>query len=170
MFWESRQSKGTFPPHLTASPLRGETGNLEIASLHLNAACSYRKIRNTSKTISTGQCLPPPRHVLRVSEYPINPAMWQIGLRSAPCSLIITTAAIWRISMNEWLRAAAESLSVSPSTKKQSLYPDGDPHRHQNLVISSMAHGQPSLKISCKSVRQFLRKVANRQINKQTAT
>ena len=34
---------------------------------------------------------------------------------------------------------------------------------HQNLIICSLAHCQPSLKISCKSVRKFLRKVANRQ-------
>ena len=32
----------------------------------------------------------------------------------------------------------------------------------------SLAHCQPSLKISCKSVREFLRKVANRQTDKQT--
>jgi len=55
---------------------------------------------------------------------------------------------------------------------KQSLYPGGDPDRHQNLIICSLAHCQPSLKISCKSVRTFLRKVANRlttdkQTNKQ---
>jgi len=31
-----------------------------------------------------------------------------------------------------------------------------------------MAHCQPSLKISCKSVRKFLRKVANKQTYKQT--
>jgi len=31
-----------------------------------------------------------------------------------------------------------------------------------------MAHCQPSLKISCKSVRKFLRKVANKQTNIQT--
>jgi len=43
-----------------------------------------------------------------------------------------------------------------------------DPDRHQNLTISSLAHCQPSLKISCKSVCKFLRKVANRQTNRQT--
>jgi len=42
-----------------------------------------------------------------------------------------------------------------------------DPDRHQNLIIWSLAHCQPSLKISCKSVRKFLRKVANRQTDKQ---
>ena len=46
-----------------------------------------------------------------------------------------------------------------------------DPDRHQNLgliIFCSLAHCQPSLKISCKSVRKFLRKVANRQTNRQT--
>jgi len=39
------------------------------------------------------------------------------------------------------------------------------PDRHQNLIIWSLAHSQPSLRISCKSVPNFLHKVANRQIN-----
>jgi len=38
-----------------------------------------------------------------------------------------------------------------------------DPDLHQNLIISSFPICQPSLKISCKSVRKFVRKVANRQ-------
>ena len=42
-----------------------------------------------------------------------------------------------------------------------------DPDRHQNLIICSLAHRQPFLKISCKFVRKFLRKVANRQTDKQ---
>jgi len=42
-----------------------------------------------------------------------------------------------------------------------------DPDRHQNLLIRSLTHYQPFLKISCKSVRKFLRKVANRQTDKQ---
>jgi len=41
-----------------------------------------------------------------------------------------------------------------------------DPDRHQNLILCSSAHCQPSLKISCKSVWQFLRKVSN--TNRQT--
>ena len=62
-------------------------------------------------------------------------------------------------------------LSVSPSSDesgKQSLYPDGDPDRHQNLSICSLAHCQPSLKILCKSVWKLLRKVLNKQTDKQT--
>jgi len=44
----------TFPPHPTsASALRGETGNPEIASFHLNAACFFtKKTRNTVKNIT----------------------------------------------------------------------------------------------------------------------
>ena len=44
------------------------------------------------------------------------------------------------------------------------------PYRHQNLIICSLAHCQPSSKISCKSVGKFLREVANRQANRQTTT
>jgi len=36
-----------------------------------------------------------------------------------------------------------------------------DPDRHQNLIICSLAHCQPTLKISCKSIWKFLCKVAN---------
>ena len=43
-----------------------------------------------------------------------------------------------------------------------------EPDRYQNLTISSRVHCQPSLKISCKSVWKFLRKVDNRRTNKQT--
>jgi len=43
-----------------------------------------------------------------------------------------------------------------------------DPDRHQNLTICSLAHCQPSLKISCKSVRKLLRKVADKRTDKQT--
>jgi len=40
-------------------------------------------------------------------------------------------------------------------------------NRHQNLNICSLAHCQPFLKISCKSVQKFLHKVPNRQTNRQ---
>ena len=84
----------------------------------------------------------------------------------------ITSAAIWRISTNE----CPLITFLSPNTDeygKQSLYPDGDPDRHQNSIICSMANCQPSLKISCKSVWTFLRRVANKQTDKhmrQTTT
>jgi len=42
-----------FSPHLTsASALPGETGNPEIASLHLNAACFFTKKHETVKNIT----------------------------------------------------------------------------------------------------------------------
>jgi len=45
-----------FPPHLTsASALPGETGNLEIASFHLNAACFFTKKHETQLKILPGQ-------------------------------------------------------------------------------------------------------------------
>ena len=43
-----------------------------------------------------------------------------------------------------------------------------DPDLHQNLTICSLAHCQPSLKISRKSARKLLRKVANKRTDKQT--
>jgi len=79
----------------------------------------------------------------------------------------LTSAAIWRISMDE----CPLTISVSPNSDesgKQSLYPDGDPHCHQNLMTCSLAHSQPFLNNSCKSVRKFLRKVANGQTDRQT--
>jgi len=56
-------------------------------------------------------------------------------------------------------------LPTVTNPENKPLYPDGDPDRHQNLIICSLAHYQPSLKMSCKRVRKFLRKVANRQTN-----
>jgi len=45
------------------------------------------------------------------------------------------------------------------------MYQGGELGRHRNLTICSLAHCQPSLKISCKSVRKFFPKVAKRQTN-----
>jgi len=45
-----------------------------------------------------------------------------------------------------------------------------DPDWHQNLTICSSVHCQPSPKISFKSGQKFLRKVANRQTDRQTTT
>jgi len=58
----------------------------------------------------------------------------------------------------------------SGKSGKESLYPDGDTDRHQNLTICSLAHCQPSLKISCKSVQEFLHKVAKTQTDRQKTT
>jgi len=76
--------------------------------------------------------------------------------------------------MNDWMQQQIYirlPLSVSPNSDepgKQSLFPDGDPDCHQNLVICSLAHCQPSLKISRKSIWKFLHKVANRQTMTKT--
>jgi len=48
------------------------------------------------------------------------------------------------------------------------MYPNSDPDHHQMLIICSLAHRQPSLKLSRKSVQKFVRKFANRQTNRQT--
>jgi len=69
-------------------------------------------------------------------------------------------------------RSRVIPLSVSANSDesgKQSLYRDAGSDRHQNLIVCSLAHCQHSLKISCKSVRKFLRKVGNRQTNRQTS-
>jgi len=46
----------------------------------------------------------------------------------------LTSVGIWRISMNEF------SLITFRIQKEHSLYPDGDPDRHQNLTTCSLAH------------------------------
>jgi len=66
----------------------------------------------------------------------------------------VTSSAIWRINMSSKL--------ISQSGK-QSMYPDGDPPKFIHLFIGH-------LKISCKSVWNFLRKVANRQTNNDENT
>ena len=64
---------------------------------------------------------------------------------------------------------ALQRRTVSPNSDvfgKQSLYPDSD--RHQDFIIFSLAHCQPSLKISCKSIQTILRKVDTKERDKQT--
>jgi len=88
-----------------------------------------------------------------------------------------TSWLLWRCLLEHALQCSVAQrsrlipLSVSPNSDefgKQSLYPDGDPDRHQNLIICSLAHCQLSLKVSCKFVWKFLRKVANKQTDGQT--
>ena len=76
-------------------------------------------------------------------------------------------------SINNWKHW--DSAYLHQSTSCQSRDTDPDPHiqisdsdHHQNLIICSLAHCQPSVKIKCKSVQKFLLKVANRQTNRQT--
>jgi len=121
---------------------------------------------NTTKqcrTIQTlRQCIPPPRHVCR------GCLSW--------AGDVMTSQLLWRCLLVHALhRSVAQRsrlipVSVSPNSDesgKQSPYPDGDPDRHQNLIVCSPAHCEPSLKISCKSARKLLRKVANKQTDKQ---
>jgi len=44
-----------------------------------------------------------------------------------------------------------------------------NPDRHQSLIVRSLAHWHPSLKVLCKSVRKLLRKAANSQASKHTS-
>jgi len=73
----------------------------------------------------------------------------------------LTSAATWRISMNECPLTTFRISPNSDESGKQSLYPDGDPDRHQNLTCS-FAHCQPSMKIM--QVRsEVFAKSSNRQ-------
>jgi len=62
-------------------------------------------------------------------------------------------------------------LSVSPNSDesgKPFLYPDDDPDRRQNLTTCSLANCQPPMEFFANPFGIFLRKVANRQTNRQT--
>jgi len=74
---------------------------------------------------------------------------------------------MWRISMNE-CPLTTFRISQCDESGKKSLYPEGYLDRHQNLTVRSLVHCQLSPKISRKSVRNFLRKVANKQTDRQT--
>ena len=50
------------------------------------------------------------------------------------------------------------------------MHPEGHPDRPHNLIVCSLAQSQPSLKISCKSLREILRQVAKSQTDSQTTT
>jgi len=77
----------------------------------------------------------------------------------------LTSAAIWRISRSSRFM----SVSHFPYLPIRKTIPASRecPDRHGNLIVCSVANRQPSLKISCKSVQKFLRKVANKQTYKQ---
>ena len=81
----------------------------------------------------------------------------------------LNSVAIWQISMSSRFMSINHSpyLPIVTNPEKQSLHPDGDLDRHQNLIICSLAHCQPSLKISCKYIWKFLHKVVNRQTNNE---
>jgi len=109
---------------------------------------SCLKQRKEERLEALGQCIPPPRGRWR------NDIIVAMAMPASACHAL--------------QRHAAQSvipLPVSPNSDKsgkQSLYPDGDVDFHQNVRICWLAHCQPSLKISCKSIWKFLCKVANR--------
>jgi len=78
------------------------------------------------------------------------------------CSQSYTTTVATRSTGTVHTCAKARLISVAIRIQMR------DADRHQNLIICSIAHCQPSLKTSCKSVQKFLHKVANRQTDKQT--
>jgi len=71
------------------------------------------------------------------------------------------------VAQRSWLIPLSLS-AKSDESGKQFLYSDGDRDHRQSLIVCSLAHCQPSLKFSCKSVRKFLCNVANKQTDKQT--
>ena len=79
----------------------------------------------------------------------------------------LTSAAIWLISVNECPLATFRISQYGPVRKTilLSLYPD----RYQNVIVCSLANCQSTLKIWCTSFWKFLRKVANKQTDRQTA-
>jgi len=87
------------------------------------------------------------------------------------CMLLCYKVKCWPHSSAAWNHNRTRSTGTVHTSTKAYLASVAirirDPDRHQNLVICSLAHWQPSLKISCKSIWKFLRKVANRQTNKQ---
>jgi len=68
-------------------------------------------------------------------------------------------------SSTELVHTSAKVHLTSVAIRIHIRYPD----HHQNLINCSSANCQPSVKISCKSVLKFMRKVANRQTNRQTS-
>jgi len=77
------------------------------------------------------------------------------------------TAGLNQVAQHQFCRKLeALGQCIAPSYQYRDTNPD--PDHHQNLIICSLSHCQPSLKISCKSVWTFLREVANRQTDKQT--
>jgi len=115
-----------------------------------------------------GQCTPLPRHVLPVLRH-------QSRCLSSDGE-VLTLYLLWRCLLVHDMHCSVAQcnqlipLSVSPNSdksRKQSLYPDSHLNGHQNLISCSKAHCQPSLKILCKLVQEFLSKVANKQTDRQ---
>jgi len=91
------------------------------------------------------------------------------GPRNQPVCWTVVTKTLFELeALGQCIPPPRHILPVSRSGSRGVAIQIRDSDRHQNLIICSLAHCQPSLKISCKSVGKFLRKVADRQTNKQT--
>ena len=89
--------------------------------------------------------MPPPKHVYH------EPVMhWRLSCYGDTCWCMPCTAV--SCSAVGWYHFPYKS-------GKKSLCSDGDPDRHHNLIICSLALCQPSLKISCKSIPSFCAKL-----------
>jgi len=82
--------------------------------------------------------------------------LWYLILIPLSLRIIIITRSSGTVHTSTKARLTSVAISIR------------DPDRHQNVIICSLAHCQPSLKISCKSVEKFLCKVANRQTMTKT--
>ena len=90
----------------------------------------------TEQLEALGQCIPPPEHVLSVP--PSGESVW--------AALLIPPS--------------------SDETGKRSRYPDGDPDRHRNLIVRSVAYCQPSLKCHANPFGSFCATLlTDKQIN-----
>ena len=79
---------------------------------------------------------------------------------------IIMTRSTGTVRTSAKARLSSVAIRIQIRIQIRIRIPDSD--RYQNLIVCSLTRCQPSLKISCKSVRKFLRKVANKQTGKQT--
>ena len=117
--------------------------NFCVAQQFVNRSCDTSLLFyfpfETMPIEAVGQCIPPQRHVCR------GCLSW--------ASDVMTSQLLWRCLLVHALhcsvaqRSRLTQLSVSPGSDesgKQSLFPDGDPDRRQNLIICSSAHCQPS--------------------------
>jgi len=131
-------------PQYTNVTDRQDNGPVAYNESETSFPCNGRQ--NATKYLqleALGQCIPPPRRVLPVP---------------------LSSETVWAADLFTCVNHFPYSVSPnSDESGKQYLYTDSDSDRRQNLIICSLAHCQPSLKISCKSVWKFLRKVANRQ-------
>jgi len=126
-------------------------------------------------SIQTNQCLPSPSPSAHFSTITFSLRVLTFTITADTQYLFIyllhqSSTTCYRNNENLKNRQSRSTGTVHTSTKAHLTSVKiriRDPDRYQNLIICSLAHCQPSLKISCKSVWKFLRKIANKQTNKQ---